>query len=101
MIARVWKGYADSEKVGAYVEHFEQSVFPELSQIDGYRGATILRRNLADSVEVTVITFWESLDAMRQFAGEQVDTAVVAPAAQAVLRTFDSTVTHYDVLFQK
>lgn len=101
MIARVWKCRAESGKVRDYIEHFEQSVFPELSQITGYQGATILRRDLDDGVELTVITFWESMDAIRRFAGEQVEVAVVAPAAQAVLRSFDTTVTHYDVLLEK
>ena len=44
------------------------------------------------------MTLWESMDAIRQFAGEQVDQAVVEPEARAVLRSFDTTVSHHEVL---
>jgi heme-degrading monooxygenase HmoA len=97
MIARVWHCIAaDSDKVADYVAHFEHAVLPELKQIAGYQEAYILRRQLADGVELTVMTLWESMDAIRKFAGENAETAVVAPAAQAVLRSFDTTVTHFE-----
>lgn len=98
MIARLWRGFAAREKANDYVEHFQHAVLPELIQIDGYRGAYVLRRNLNDGVEFTVMTLWESMDAIRQFAGENAETAVVAPAAQALLRAFDATVTHYEIV---
>ena len=98
MIARVWKGIAITEKANDYLEHLQHSVFPELAQIDGYRKAYVLRRDLGDAVEFTVQTFWESMEAIRQFAGDNVETAVVAPAAQPLFREFDSTVTHYEVV---
>lgn len=99
MIARVWRCVAAHEKVGGYLAHFEHSVAEELNRIDGYRGAYILQRDLDDGVELTVQTLWESMDAIRAFAGEQVDQAVVAPAAQAVLRSYEKTVTHYMVVY--
>ena len=58
MIARVWRGVAFREKVGNYLEHLQKTVFPEVDQIDGYRGAYVLRRDLPDSVEITVQTLW-------------------------------------------
>ena len=81
-----------------YVEHFQHSVLPELNQLQGFREAYILRRNQDDGVEITVITLWESMDAIRSFAGDNVETAVVAPAAQAILLRFDTTVTHFEVV---
>jgi heme-degrading monooxygenase HmoA len=98
MIARLWRGSATSEKANDYVAHVQHAVLPELNQIDGYRGIYVLRRELDDGVEFTVLTLWESMDAIRQFAGANVETAVVAPAAQALLRAFDSTVTHYEIV---
>jgi heme-degrading monooxygenase HmoA len=98
LIARQWRCSASSEKVSDYVEHFQHSVLPELNQLQGFREAYILRRNQDDGVEITVITLWESMDAIRIFAGDNVETAVVEPAAQAVLRTFDMTVTHFEVV---
>ena len=98
MIARVWRCTAANDKAAEYIEHFNHGVLPELSQIDGYKGAYLMRRELDDGVEITVMTLWESMDTVRKFAGENVETAVVAPAAQAVLRTFDKIVTHHDLV---
>ena len=98
MIARVWRGVAAPETAHKYLEHLRVSVFPELSEIAGYQGASVLRRDSATGVEFTVQTLWESMDAIRQFAGDQVETAVVAPAAQPLFRSYDATVTHYDVV---
>jgi len=98
MIARLWRASAASDKANDYVEHLQRAVLPELSRIDGYRGAHLLRREVDDGVEFAVLTLWESMEAIRKFAGEQAETAVVAPAAQAVLRSFDSTVTHYEIV---
>jgi heme-degrading monooxygenase HmoA len=98
MIARVWKCIAISNHVADYIEHFEHSVSAELNMIDGYEGAYILRRNVNNNIELTVMTLWESMDVIRKFAGDNVELAVVAPRAQEVLETFDSTVTHYEII---
>jgi heme-degrading monooxygenase HmoA len=98
MIARVWRSFATGENVAAYMEHFNKSVYPELSQIAGYRGAYILQHELEGEIELTVMTLWESMEAIHKFAGNNAENAVVEPAAQAVLSRFDNTVTHYDVL---
>ena len=101
MIARVWKGYAVPEKAHLYLEHLQHNVFPDLEQIDGFRGANVLQRQQDGEVEFVVMTLWESMDAIRQFAGADADVAVVAPAAQAVLSHYESTVAHYDMALQK
>jgi heme-degrading monooxygenase HmoA len=100
MIARIWRGIALAERANDYLAHLEHTVFPELAGLAGYRGATVLRRDVDAGVEFTVQTLWVSLDAIRQFAGEQVTTAVVAPAAQPLFRSYDATVTHYEVVLQ-
>ena len=98
MIARTWKAEADNVQVQHYVHHFEKNVFPELRQIMGFQGAYVMQKALENGSEIQVITLWESMEAIRQFAGEQVDQAVVEPEAQAVLRSFDTTVSHHEVL---
>ena len=98
MIARIWKATADKEQVQHYVMHFENHVFPELRQIMGFQGTYVLEKPVGDAVEIQVITLWESMDAIHQFAGDAVDQAVVEPEAQAVLRSFDTTVSHHEVL---
>jgi heme-degrading monooxygenase HmoA len=98
MIARTWKAVADKEQVQHYVMHFEKNVFPELRQIMGFLGVYVMEKPVGDGMEIQVMTLWESMEAIQQFAGEQVDQAVVEPEAQAVLRSFDTTVSHHEVL---
>jgi heme-degrading monooxygenase HmoA len=98
MIARIWRGIAVPEKANTYIEHLQRTVLPELEQIDGFRGAYVLRRELGKGVEFTVQTLWESMDAIRKFAGENAEAAVVAPAARPLFRQFDSRVTHHQII---
>src|SRR5262249_51638794 len=98
MILRMWKGQCRVEKAGAYVRHATKTVFPKLKQIDGHRGAYLLRRNINGGVEFVVLTLWDSMEAVHKFAGEYVDQAVVEPEAQSILSGFDSFVTHFDVI---
>ena len=100
MIARVWRGIALPDRTDAYLAHLQDTVFRELSRIDGYRGACVLQRELDVGVEITVQTFWASMEAIRQFAGEDVTQAVVAPAAQPLFRSYDAIVTHFQVVLQ-
>jgi heme-degrading monooxygenase HmoA len=98
MIARTWRASATRDRRDAYPEHFRRRVVPELRAVAGFLGADLLARDTADAVEFTVLTRWESMDAIRRFAGEDPERAVVDPDAAAVLRTFDSRVTHDEVL---
>jgi len=98
MIARMWRGSAIREKANDYVKHLQMSVIPELRQIDGFKGVFLMRRDSSEDVEFLVLTLWESMDAIRKFAGENVEAAVVAPAAQALFQEYDSTVKHFEVV---
>ncbi len=97
-ILRLWKGRATAAKAGDYVRHASQTVFPEVQSLPGHRGAYLLRRSVGNSVEFTVLTLWDSMDAVRGFAGPDPDRAVVEPAARAALSDFEDTVTHYEVV---
>jgi heme-degrading monooxygenase HmoA len=72
-------------------------ILPKLRALDGYRGAWLFERSLASDVEIVVTTFWRSVDAIRAFAGDELDRAVVAPEAAALLTQFDRRVRHYEV----
>jgi heme-degrading monooxygenase HmoA len=98
MIARVWRGSALPERAEDYAEHLETSVLAELRQIDGFQGVQLLRKDSPETVEFIVLSFWESMDAIRKFAGEDVEVAVVAPAAQAMFREYDLRVKHFEVV---
>ncbi|MBC7814099.1 MAG: antibiotic biosynthesis monooxygenase [Burkholderiales bacterium] len=99
MIARAWRAVADVDKAPQYEAHFQHDVLPELREIDGYKGAYLLKREENGAVIIAVLTLWESMNAVQAFAGDQPDMAVVSPAAQAVLRSFDTGVMNYEVAF--
>lgn len=97
MIARVWRATATPEGAEAYREHFTNSVLPTLRRLDGHRGAYLFRSDRDDLVELEVMTLWESQEAIQAFAGPDTTTAVVEPEAQAVLLSYDKTVSHRTV----
>ncbi len=98
MIARIWRASATPEGADGYERHFTASVLPSLRDVAGHCGAYLLRRDAADGrVEIQVMTLWDSMDAIRRFAGDDPGTAVVEPAARAVLLGYDTTVTHHTV----
>jgi heme-degrading monooxygenase HmoA len=96
VILRVW--YARAAEVAGYRRHFEERVVPELQGLAGFQGATVAQRRLADSVELKVETRWASLEAVRAFAGPDIDAAVVEPEARDVLIDYDERVAHYEVI---
>ena len=98
MIIREWRGRASSSQVHAYPKHFREKVIPELRDITGFAGAQLGRRRLGDKIEFLVLTRWQSMDAIRAFAGMDVEKAVVEPDAVAALVEFDSRVRHYEVV---
>ena len=98
MIVRAFHATATAEGADAYREHFTRSVLPDLQRIDGYQGAYLLRRDHDRHVELQVLTLWDSLEAISRFAGANLEHAVVEPAAQAALASYDPTVTHHTVV---
>lgn len=97
MVVRSWRGHAKAENVAAYVAHAKTRVFPHLHELAGFRGAVLMHRQEGDEVEITVQTFWESLDHIRAFTGADISIAVVEPAARAVLSRFETVARHYTV----
>lgn len=98
MIVRMWRGFAARHTGDAYPRHLLDTVRPKLERIAGFRGLSLLRRDASDEVEYQVLTMWESMEAVRAFAGDHPERAVVEPEAAAVLTRFDEEVRHYDVL---
>jgi heme-degrading monooxygenase HmoA len=96
MIARVWSAQSTPDRAPAYAEHLRNQVLPVLKSMDGYGGAMLLQRPTAGAVEIVVITFWQSLDAIRGFSGGDLDRAVVAEEAAALLTQFDGRVKHFE-----
>ena len=98
MIARMWRGWADHDKAADYETHFNEEVQPTLRGVPGCHGAYLLRRDNVEDVELVTIALFDSLANVRGFAGDDYERAVVAPAAQAVLRDYERTVRHYEIV---
>jgi heme-degrading monooxygenase HmoA len=101
MIVRAWRGRAAATNAKAYVEHFRNNVLPELRRIDGFRGASLLRKDHGMEVEYVVLSRWASMEAIRASAGNEVEKAVVEPQAVAALIDFDRDVEHYLVVEER
>jgi heme-degrading monooxygenase HmoA len=98
MIIREWRGRANPSRAEDYPKHFREKVVPELRHLPGFAGADLSRRQLGDKLEFLVLTRWQSMDAIRMFAGDNLENAVVEPGAVAALIEFDTSVRHYEVV---
>ncbi len=95
MIARFWSAYSTPEQAPAYVYHLKTRVLPELRKLEGYSSAMLLERQADSGIEIIVLTFWESLQSIRAFAGDDQERAVIADEAAALLTSFDQRTKHY------
>jgi len=101
MTARIWKAHATPAGARDYHDYFVRVVVPELGAIPGFERATVLQDDRRAAVEITVITWWASLDAIRAFAGPDMTSAVVHDEAARLLIDFDRVVTHHDVTYDR
>jgi heme-degrading monooxygenase HmoA len=99
MISRVWYGWTTPQNADAYESLLKSQIFPGIvaRNIMGFRRIELFRRSLGDEVEFITVMWFDSLGAVKAFAGEQWETAVVPPAARAVLKRYDATSQHYEV----
>ena len=95
-IGRVWHGWTTPAGAPTYEAFLRAEMLPGIHRIDGYKGAFLLSRAAGHKVEYVTITRWESLDAIRAFAGDDYEQAVVLPEARAVLVRFDERSAHYE-----
>jgi len=96
-IVRHWSARTSESQLPKYLDHFSKHVLPELRRVNGYLGATVSVRHVGSEVEILVVTSWRSLESIRNFAGSDVEAAVVAPEAAALLTNFDRRVRHYEI----
>jgi hypothetical protein len=97
MIARVWHGWTKPQNADAYESLLRDDMFPSIQQIEGSRGAYLLRREIGEEVEFVTICLFTSLDAVRRFAGTDYETAVLHPQAHALLSRYDAKSVHYEI----
>ena len=99
MICRIWHGWTTPENADAYERLLLSEIFQGIAgrEIAGYRGIELLRQAGAVEVEFVTLMWFDSLEAVRQFAGADYEAAVVPPAARALLCRFDTRSAHYEV----
>jgi heme-degrading monooxygenase HmoA len=100
MIKRIWRGWTNGGNADAYELLLRTEIFPGIAAkgVPGYRGIELLRRPLPDGdVEFMTMMTFDTLDAVRAFAGEDYEAAYVPASARNVLARFDSRSAHYEV----
>jgi heme-degrading monooxygenase HmoA len=99
MISRIWHGYTEPGKADAYEALLKEEIFVGIKgrKIPGFREIQLFRRDLGPETEFITVMWFESLDAVRAFAGPDYEAAVVPPKARAILSRFDARSQHYEV----
>ena len=100
MIVRMWHGRVPSSKAQAYREFTNRTAIPDYQSVAGNISVHILERNEGDVTHFITLTFWESLEAIRAFAGDDVERAKYYPEDKEYLLEFEPTVVHYEVVGQ-
>ena len=102
MITRIWHGWTTHENADTYQGLLEAEILPDIArrEIPGYRGVHLIRRAHPDEVEFITMMWFDSLDSVRTFMGEDYEVAHVPAAARAVLARFDNRSQHYDVILE-
>jgi heme-degrading monooxygenase HmoA len=98
MIARLWHGWTTREDADAYEDLLRTRILPGIHRVPGYKGAYLMRREVGGEVEFATLTFFESMDAVRAFAGADHEIAVVPSEARKLLSRFDFKSVHYETI---
>jgi len=98
MIARIWHGYTTSAHADEYEATLRAEILPGISEVRGYMGSYLLRRPNGEEVEFVTVLLWESLDALRDFAGPSYERAIVPAERRKFLSHYDENSAHYEVL---
>jgi heme-degrading monooxygenase HmoA len=96
MIARIWRGAVRAQDADAYAPYIGETGLADYLRTPGNRGAWMLRRDLGELTEFITFTLWESLDAIKAFAGDDYETAKYYPEDDRFLVERDETCAHYD-----
>ena len=97
-VVRIWRVDGTPAGVRRYCQdHFPTAVLPRLRARDGFLEANVLVRAIGDKSEVVVVTVWESIDAVRAFAGDRYERAVVEPVVRDLLDRVDDSVSHFTI----
>ena len=103
MIARLWSGWTTPQNADIYEALLKTEIFPGIlaRKIAGFRRIELYRAPAGDEVEFVTIMWFESMDAIKAFAGADYEVAVVPPKARAVLKRFDARSRHFEMREQR
>jgi heme-degrading monooxygenase HmoA len=97
MIARIWHGYTKPEHAHAYESMLKPELLPGVSQVKGYRGSYLLRREAGGEIEFVTIMLWDSIDVVRAVTGADYETAVIPEERRKYLSHYDAKSAHYEI----
>ena len=98
MIARLWHGWTRPENADRYEKLLRTEVLPGFDHITGYNGAYVFRSDAENETEFVTLTLFQDFEAVRRFAGEDYQRAVVPEEARKLLSRFDQTSKHYQIV---
>lgn len=98
MIARIWRGWVKPEDAAAYADYTERHGLVDYRRTPGNRGAWLLQRRDGERTEIIMLSFWDSYDAIKAFAGADITRARFYPEDDRFLVAREWTVTHHEVV---
>ena len=101
MIARLWHGITLASKADEYLEFLHKTGIEDYRATEGNLSVQVLRRSEGEQAHFLIITLWESVEAIKKFAGEDYEKARYYPEDQDFLLAFEETVVHYEVMFSQ
>ena len=90
MISRLWHGWTTRDNADAYEELLRSEILPGIHRVAGFKGALLLRRDGKDEVEFVTLTMFDSMEAVKEFAGDEYEVAVTLPEARKLLARLDA-----------
>ncbi|MFI5153286.1 MAG: antibiotic biosynthesis monooxygenase [Chitinophagales bacterium] len=97
MIARIWHGKTDKSNLVTYSEFLRKKAIPDYKKANGLQGMSFLRKVIGSEAHFTLITYWQNMDAIRAFAGNDIEKAKYYPEDKDFLLEFEEVVQHYEV----
>jgi heme-degrading monooxygenase HmoA len=98
MIARIWHGVTEAAKADEYLDYLNETGVPDYRGTEGNRGVYVLRRIEVEEAHFLTLSFWDSMDDVKRFAGAEPERAKYYPADERFLLDFEPTVGHYEVV---
>ena len=101
MIARIWHGSTKPEHADAYEAMLQPELLPGISKVPGFKGSYFLRRSVGNEVEFVTILLWESLEALKAYAGPDYEISIIPEERRKYLAKHDERAAHYEVVSER